>query len=560
MVINRLKNLFTILFFDSGSCLPLFALLILINGCAERREDDQKKTVFRYNEAANITSLDPAFSRDQANIWAVHQLFNGLVQLNQQLEPQPCIARAWLISEDGRTYTFHLRKDVRFHDDAVFSGGKGRTVISADILYSFLRLTDPKVASPGSWIFNNVDTKIGHNGFNATDDSTFVIQLKQPFPPFLGLLATLYCSVVPHEAIDAYGTEFRKHPVGTGPFVFKLWKEGIKLVMVKNPSYFEFEKGNRLPYLDAVAITFLSDKQSAFLEFVKGRLDFLSGIDPAYKDELLNRNGSLKTKYNGKFTLLTHAYLNTEYLAFMVDDKAPVFKTQPMVPLEVRQAFNYAFDRKKMISFLRNNIGTPGVNGIIPKGMPSFDSSVICYDYHPDKARRLLAEAGYPDGRGLPPVTLTTTADYLDLCKYIQYQVGEVGISLKIDISPPAAMKEMKAQAKLPFFRASWIADYPDGENYLSLFYSHNFCPQGPNYTHYSNRQFDLLYEKAMVTVNDSARNALYRQMEKLMMEEAPVVVLYYDHILRFVQNNISGLESDPMNLLTLKSVKKKNY
>ena len=108
---------------------------------------------------------------------------------------------------------------------------------------------------------------------------------------------------------------------------------------------------------------------------------------------------------------------------------------------------------------------------MIPKGMPSFDSTVTYYDYNPERARKLLAEAGYPGGRGLPPITLSTTADYLDICKYHQYKTGEVGIEIKIDISPPAALKEMKAQAKLPFFRASWIADYPDAENYLSLFY-----------------------------------------------------------------------------------------
>jgi peptide/nickel transport system substrate-binding protein len=168
-----------------------------------------------------------------------------------------------------------------------------------------------------------------------------------------------------------------------------------------------------------------------------------------------------------------------------------------------------------------------------------------------------MASAGFPEGKGLNPITLTSTAEYLDICKYIQHQVSGIGIDLKIEVSPPAAVKEMKAEAKLPFFRASWIADYPDAENYLSMFYSKNFCPKGPNYTHFSNADFDRLYEKSMSIVNDSLRFSYYRQMEKIMMEEAPVVILYYDQVLRFVRKNVHGLGINPMNLLTLKRVRK---
>jgi len=533
-------------------------ILAMITGCSTQSDQDAGKTVFRYNEAANITSLDPAYARDQANIWATHQVYNGLVQLGEHLEIMPCIAKSWDISANGKEYIFHLRKDVFFHDSPVFPGEKGRRVVAADVAYSFSRIIDPKEASPGAWIFNYVEKTGDRFSFSAPDDSTFILHLKQPFPPFPGILTTGYCSVVPHEAIEKYGTDFRKNPVGTGPFKFKMWKEGVKLVLVKNPNYFEFDHENRLPYLDAVAITFLADKQSAFLEFVKRKLDFMSGIDPGYKDELLTRDGRLKPEFNGKFKLITQPYLNTEYLGFLVDPQTDAGKNSPLRLKQVRQAINYSFDRRKMIGFLRNNIGTPGLHGMIPKGMPSFDSNSIYYDYNPEKARKLLGDAGFPGGRGLPPIILSTTSDYLDICKYIQYKTGEVGIEIKIDISPPAALKEMKAQAKLPFFRASWIADYPDAENYLSLFYGKNFSPQGPNYTHFYQKEFDVLFEKAMACTNDSARFIYYRKLEKIVMDDAPVVVLYYDQVLRFVQNNIEGMDSDPMNLLTLKKVRKK--
>jgi len=534
----------------------LLLSLVLVTSCAEQEETTRGKTVFRYNESANITSLDPAFARDQANIWATHQIFCGLVQLNDQLEIIPCIAKSWEISENGRLYSFHLRNDVSFHDCPAFTGNKGRRVVASDFVYSFKRIADQRMASPGSWVFNCVEQKMNQYAFSAPDDSTFVIRLHQAFPPFLGLLTTLYCSVIPHEAIEHYGEEFRKNPVGTGPFRFKMWKEGVKLVLVKNPEYFEFEGNQRLPYLDAVAITFLPDKQSAFLEFVKGHLDFMSGIDPGYKDELLTPDGFLNPKYNSRLHLITQPYLNTEYLGFLVDTESVINKLSPIKEIKIRQAINFCFDRRKMIRFLRNNIGTPGINGIVPKGMPAFDSTVKYYDYDPGLARKLIND-GYRGGTGLPTVVLSATSEYLDICKYIQHEASEVGINLKIDINPPAALKEMKAQAKLPFFRASWIADYPDAESYLSMFYSGNFSPKGPNYTHFANNSYDLLYEKAMTTVNDSVRYSCYHQMEKLIMDDAAVVILYYDQVLRFVQNNITGMGSDPMNLLTLKHVKK---
>ena len=533
--------------------------ILMITGCSVQHDQDTGKTVFRYNEAANITSLDPAYARDQANIWPIHQIYNGLVQLGPQLKILPCIAKSWDISTDGREYVFHLRNDVFFHDSEVFPGGRGRRVVASDVVYSFSRIIDPKVTSPGTWIFNDIEKKGERFSFFSKDDSTFSLRLQQPFPPFLGILTTVYCSVVPHEAIEKFGADFRKNPVGTGPFKFKLWKEGVKLVFVKNPNYFEFDHQNRLPYLDAVAITFLADKQSAFLEFVKGKLDFMSGIDPGYKDNLLTREGKLKTEFKGKFKLISQPYLNTEYLGFLVDSSSEMGKNNLLCIKKIRQAINYSFDRQKMIGFLRNNIGVPGINGIIPKGMPSFDSAQIYYDYNPERARKLLKEADYPGGRGLSPITLSATSDYLDICKYVQYKAGEIGIDIKIDISPPAALKEMKAQAKLPFFRASWIADYPDAENYLSLFYSKNFSPQGPNYTHFYRKEFDAMFEKAMACVNDSIRFEYYHRLEKIIMDEAPVVVLYYDQILRFVQNNIEGIDADPMNLLTLKMVRKRN-
>ncbi|MFV0598740.1 MAG: ABC transporter substrate-binding protein [Bacteroidales bacterium] len=539
----------------------LFFVLIIhiLVSCSNDKAPEQIK-IFRYNESANISSLDPAFAKDQAMIWANLQLFNGLVQLDSSLNVQPCIAKDWEISPNGLIYTFHLRNDVFFHNHPLFEGEK-RKVVADDFVYSFNRIVDPKIASPGAWIFNLVrqDTLNKEYFFKAINDSTLQIELNEAFSPFLGLLTMPYASVVPKEIVEYYGEDFRKNPVGTGPFYFKLWKEGVKLVLLKNNNYFEKDsKGNALPYLDAVNITFIVDKQSVFLEFVKGNIDFISGIDPNYKDEVLTRHGTLQDKYKDKINLTTQPYLNTEYLGFMVDkNKSP--KDNPLLNKKIRQAINYGFDREKMIKYLRNNIGLAGTNGIIPKGLAGFDpSNSIGYNFNPEKAKLLLKEAGYPNGKGLPPISIATTSTYIDLCKYIQGQLNLIGFNIKIDVNPPGALRENIAQSKIMWFRGSWIADYPDAENYLSLFYSPNFCPKGPNYTHFSNPNFDKLYRQAQSETSLEKRTKLYKEMDKLIMEEAPIVVLYYDQVLRFSQKNIEGLSSNPMNLLILKNVRKK--
>ena len=519
--------------------------LILFASCSI--PDNSDKQIFRYNESAGIATLDPAFAKDQAIIWGCSQLYNGLIRLDEQLQPQPCIAKQWSISPDGKTYTFTLRNDVYFHKNELFkTPDSTRPVTAHDFLYSFHRILDPDVASPGRWVFEEVDR------FQALDDTTFAIHLRQPFSPFLSLLGMVYCSVVPREVVEHYGADYRQHPCGTGPFHLQLWKEGVKLVMRRNPHYFERDSlGHPLPYLDAVAVTFIVDKQTNFLEFVKGNLDFMNSLDASYKDELLTQTGQLRPKYTDRIDMVSTPFLNTEYLGFRMENPE-----NPLHDRRIRQAINYGFDRAKMMKYLRNGIGQPGIGGMVPCGLPGFDTvGNYGYEYNPQKALALLAEAGYPHGKGLPTITLSTTSSYLDLCKYIQQQLGLLGINIKVDVNPPAALREQIAQGKSSWFRGSWIADYPDAENYLSLFYSGNRCPAGANYTRYSNPQFDRLYLQAKGATDPQHRIDLYRQMDKIVMRDAPVIILYYDQVLHFTHKNVHGLRSNAMNALDLRYV-----
>ena len=531
----------------------LTAIILLTVSCRQGY-DNSDKMIFRYNESSGINSLDPAFSSGQSTIWPCNLLYNGLVDLDTQMRIVPCIAKSWTISPDGTVYTFTLRDDVFFHQTDFFP--QKRKVTAEDFVYSLGRIIDGSVASPGAWIFQKVkrDSE-GKPAFKALNDSTFQITLSEEFPPFLGILAMKYCSVVPREVVEQYGKDFRTHPVGTGPFKFQLWEEGVKLVLRKNPDYFETdEEGNRLPYLDAVAITFIVDKQSVFMEFMKGSLDFMSGIDACYKDALLTKTGELNPDYANRIKLLTGPYLNTEYLGFMLKDDG---KNNPLLKKEVRQAINYGFDREKMMRYLRNNTGYPGTSGFVPMGLSSFDTTKVKgYHYDPDKATALLAKAGYPNGKGLPPIPLSVSADYIDLCQYIQHELGQIGINLTLDVQQSAQQRQMMRNYQLPFFRGSWICDYPDPENYLSLFYSKNLQPNGSNYTHYVNPAYDKLFEKSQRCLNDSLRNLYYTQLDAMLMEDAPVVVLYYDKVLRFVGVNVEGMGTNPINMLDLRKVK----
>lgn len=533
--------------------LSIFTVLLTLFSCSKKAETERDHLVFRYNEHGNIPTLDPAFARNPQAIWPDNQLYNGLVQLDDSLNIQPDIAKSWTIDDSTNTYTFQLRNDVYFHQNIAFAKMDQkekprytRKVVADDFVYSFDRLTDEKVASSGSWVLNYVEK------YWAENDHTFAIKLKQPFPAFLGLLSMRYCSVVPWEAVEYYGNDFRRNPVGTGPFQFKMWEENVKLVFRKNPLYFERdENGERLPYLEAVSITFLPDKQSEFLQFAQGKLDFISGLDNSYKDELLTARGKLQPKYQDLAYMITGPYLNTEYLGFFLGADTPEIQSKAL-----RKAINYGFDREKMVTYLRNGMGIPAVHGFIPKGLPGY-TEIEGYTYQPEKAKELIAQYKAETGDTQPEITIGTNSQYLDLCEYVQRELEKLGIQVTIDVMPPSTLRQMKSSGELDIFRASWIADYPDAENYLSLFYSPNFTPNGPNYMHFKNATYDSIYERSLTISDIDKRKLLYTQMDSIIVEEAPVVPLFYDMAVRFVNKKVSGLGINPQNFLVLKRVKK---
>lgn len=515
----------------------------------------EEQQVIRINySSGSLESTDPAFARNLYNMWTVHMLYNTLTETNAALQVVPSVAKRWTVSEDGLEYIFHLRDDIRFHDDAVFPEGKGRKLNAADVVFSFNRLIDPATASSGAWIFN--DRVAVEAPFTALDDTTLCIRLRVPFRPLPEILSMPYCSIVPEEAVRKYGKDFGRNPCGTGPFRMYHWDEGNVLILHKNKHYWEKDSaGTPLPYMEAVQIRFIDSKASEFFAFLQGQLDFVNGLDGSFKDLILHKNGELKDVYRDQFRLRKSTYLNTEYIGFMVDTSVAGINPSPVHNRWIRQAINYAVDRKKIALYFRNGVGRPATSGFIPVGMPGHDTTgSFGYHYDPGKALELLAKAGFPEGKGLPVITILTPDNWSDIVNLIVVQLAECGIKAKAEILQPNILRQQMSQSQALAFRAQWIADYPDAETFLAFF--NGRLPAPPNYTRFSDPVFNRWYDQSM-EAPDSIRWMLYRKMDSLVMSYAPVIPLFYDELMHFTQNNISGLVSNPMNMIDLKQVRK---
>jgi peptide/nickel transport system substrate-binding protein len=512
---------------------------------------NNNKKVFYYNESSGIASLDPAFAKNQSIMWAIHQIYSTLVEIDTGLHIVPSIAKNWQVSTDRLTYTFNIRQGIYFHDNEAFENGKGRALTAHDIVYSFNRIQEKKTASSGAWIFNNrVDSM---RPFIALNDSTFQLHLLKPFQPILGILSTQYCSIVPKEVVEKYGKDFRRHPCGSGPFQFQSWDEGQALILHKNKQYFEKDAfGKKLPYLDAIKVSFFDNKATEFLQFQQGNLSFINDIDPSFKDEVITKNGNLRKEWEGKVLLKKQPYLNTEYLGILIDSSNPMVKNSPLKLKAIRQAMNYGINKQQLMLYMRNSIGIPAEAGFVPRGLPSHNAELVKgYTFNPIKAKQLLINAGFSKQKQLPVIKLLTIAIYSDIASFIAKQLEEIGFNIQVEVVQKSLLLEQTAKSQAAFFRGSWIADYPDAENYMAMFYSKNPAP--PNYTRYKNPAFDILYEKALVTIIDEERYELYRQMDQMVINDAPVIPIWYDMAFHLTQTNLINFEPNALNLLELR-------
>lgn len=397
----------------------------------------------------------------------------------------------------------------------------------------------------------------------APNDSTVWVQFSPGGPTPFGLLSMPYCSVVPRESVAALGAEFGRRPVGTGPFRFQAWREGEKLVLRRNDRYFERdEAGNSLPYLEAVSIRFIPDRQAAFLSFLSGELDEIHGVDASYKDQLLTRDGALQPALKHQVHLQVAPFLNTEYLALRQENPSP----SVLGKVQVRRALALAIDRAALVRHLKNGMGIPGHGGMIPAGLPGYrpvESWSNPFEFNRSEARQLLREAKCLDARGRwtargGPVVLSTTESGRDVCEFIQGQWAAAGIPARVEVLPAAAFRESKSQAGLSVFKASWIADYPDAENYLSLFDSRKWTPRGPNYTRSAFPGYDAALDAALRETDPELRASHWAALDQRIHDEVPVIPLWYDVSVRAIHRTVRGLPRHPLFTLDLRRVRKK--
>ncbi len=529
------------------SLLGLILCTLYFTGC-RNTTSDESRTVFRYNESGSVNSLDPAYAADLETMWIINQLYDGLVELDQNLDIRSNVAELWEISSDGLTYTFHLRQNVLFPKDAHFSS---RKVCAQDFVFSFNRIIDATIASPGRWIFKNVRD---FNPFEAPDDSTFIIHLRQPQGSFIQMLSTSYASVVRPEAVEKFGKDFRQHPTGSGPFQLAFWEDQVSMVLHRNPNYWmhDFKTGKSLPFLDAVQIDFLKDAFAEYQGFISGKYDFMSGIDAAYIDQLLSTKGQLKEEWRDQIRLEHVPFIKTDYIGFYLEGSKSIVHD-----LRYRQLLSMTIDRKELCAKLRNNIIVPAENGFIPPQLKSISFHHPNLLFDSNKVEKLKAELEKDWGSPLPSITLTITPEYADIFEYLQHEWKKQGIDVEISTLQSGSFKEKVAKGQVVAFRKNWLADYPDGENFLQVFTKELFSPNGPNYTHFYNQDWEMQFKMATSENIRIKRAAKWNQLDSALMNELPIIPLYHDQVLHFVSNHVDNWTINAINMLDLTHVQK---
>jgi len=478
--------------------------------------------VFRMNELEDFRTLYPLNIVDVVSHHIGTQVYEGLVKFNQKdLTIMPGLASRWEPMDSNMRFVFHLRQGVLFHDDDCFATtqGKGRELTATDVKFCFDQLCTYSTNNQ-QYSYTFKDRVVGANeyfaatekksfpaggvsGIKVLDDSTISISLTHPMPGFLSILATQGGWIYPKEALDKYGDDMRIHCVGTGPFRVKSIKEGESVILDYNPTYWMFdEHGNRLPYLDIVQFRFIKDKRSEIIAFRNKELDMVFRLPVEMAKDILGELDEAK-EHGTDFVIQTAPAMSLTYYGFQ-------HKLAPFDNVKVRMAFNYSIDRQEIADKKLNGDAIPGIYGIVPPSVVGYHAdSVKGFSYDPDLARKYLAEAGYPGGKGFPEVTLqinsgggdrnTITADY------VAHQLSEVlGITVKVETMPLGQHVESIETGKASFWRIGWNADYPDPETFLTTLYSPHIPMQlttrsSTNSVRYSNPRFDSLFNAAVM-------------------------------------------------------------
>ena len=555
----------------------LNTVLLLVVACGRSGLDagfDPDEMVL-FGETSRIRTLDPIRAGDVASARAVGKIYEGLLEHHYLERPYrviPALAREMpAISEDGLVYTFRLREGIYFQDDPCFveTDGRGRELTAEDFVYSLKRVADLRNASTGYWAFNDrivgldefrartggsepVDMDTPVEGLRALDRYTFQIELLRPYPQLLWILTMNYGAAVPREAVEYYGPDFRRNPVGTGPFVLKDWQPNYRIEFVRNPKWAETgrveyypetgapgdaeaglldDAGAPIPFLDRVIHYVVGDPSTQWLMFLRGQFE-TSGISRDNWDAVLGEGRELNEDLLQRgIVLSTSPSLSIHYFGFNMTDPLIGQSTDEAIDRrnrKLRQAMSSALNTEVWERFFHHRITRP--TGPIPPGVAGYQAREARFDYDLDRARALLEEAGYPGGQD--PATGRRLRIQLDLGSADNPEVrqatelfadfmNDIGIVIEPAYNNWPTFLEKLQRGQVQMFGLGWVADYPDAENFLQLFYGPNRSP-GPNHAQYRNAELDRLYEQARVLHDSPERTELYQAMAEIVIEDCP--------------------------------------
>ncbi len=532
--------------------------------------------IFRMNEVEDFRNLFPLNITETTSDHIAKQVYEGLVKLSQEdLTVLPSLAEKWEKNEDATIWTFHIRKGVKFQNDSCFAKGKGRELTANDFKYSFEQLCtsspqnqqfgntfNERVVGANEYYESTIDKKPlkeGVSGIKVIDDYTLQISLLYPFAGFLNILSTPGCWVFPKEALDKYGIGMRAICIGTGPFQIKSLKESEAIILERNPNYWNIDEfGNQLPYLDALKFSFVKEKKAELLEFKRGNLDMVFRLPVEMISDILGEIDNAK-RANPPFEMQVVPAMSIFYYGFQ--HQSDIFSKK-----DVRLAFNFAIDREKIVNYVLQGDGVPGIYGIIPPSLPGYDNKLLKgYTLDVDKAKKYLAAAGYPNGKGFPKLTLQTNSGGGDrnvqIAEVVQKMLKEnLNINVEINVMPFAEHLENLETGKALFWRSGWMADYPDPETFLTLLYGKHIPANLSdksylNSVRYKSAKFDSIFSLAMKEVDDKKRMDLYRQADQTAIDDAAIMPVFYDENYRLVQINVRNFPANAMEYRDLSRV-----
>jgi peptide/nickel transport system substrate-binding protein/oligopeptide transport system substrate-binding protein len=488
-----------------------------LSACRGPDAAPERKTLVDSRDTDDPRSLDPALSTDVPTGRAVGYVFDGLVRFNPAAEVEPALAERWELSPDGRTYTFHLRRGVTFHDGSPFT--------ARQVVRSFERVLGPKsrggrveplMPIQGARDFNAGKSK-RLNGLSAPNDSTVVITLAEPLALFPKLLAMPVAAIIP----DSTPADFGQHPVGTGPWKLVEWKHDDYLKFAANESYW-----GGAPKEDTLVARIIPEASTAVAEFDVGNVDVLEvpGGESREWDQTDERKALLQSAPALRFV---HMAINTT--------------RGPLADRRVRQAINHAVDVDRVLAQLFAGRGRRAA-GVIPPSLGGADSTRTPYAYDPARAKQLLAGAGYPNGIDVQ-LWVSQTPIFLRLAESVQGYLQQAGIRAKIVQRDAPSAREAARNGQTDLVIRDWWADYPDAENFLYPLLASTNKGVGGNYSFYSNTAFDSLVARARREQNDAARAALYQRADSLAFADAPVLYLFFYNQLYAVQPWIRGFQ-----------------